>query len=151
MSSKKKIRNAEKKRQSIISALLDVSSMVRGSYALVHTKCGRRNCWCSQEKEGHPHSRITWSEQGQSVTRKVPSEDIDWIQEVTSNYKDFRRLRRELLQLENQIRRLLDAYESEVVRKTRKGRAYLQVKTRNCRKGVRRAAKRNTRRKSGKR
>jgi hypothetical protein len=151
MSSQNKIKNAEKNRQSIISALLDVSSMLRGSYALVHTKCGRGNCWCNQEKEGHPHSRITWSEQGQGVTRKVPSEDIDWIQEVTSNYKDFRRLRRELLHLEDQIRRLLDAYESEVVRKTRKGRAYLQVKPKNCRKGVRRTAKKKKRKKSGKR
>jgi hypothetical protein len=151
MSSKKKIRNAEKRRQRTISTLLDASSILRGSYALVHTKCGRENCWCNQEKAGHPHSRITWSEQGQGVTRKVPSEDRDWIQEVTSNYKEFRRLRRELLQLEDQIRTLLDVYESELVSKTRKGRSYLQVKPKNCRKGVRRTAKRKKRRKSGKR
>jgi hypothetical protein len=151
MSSKKKIRNAEKRRQSIISVLLDASSILRGSYALVHTKCGRSNCWCNQEKKGHPHSRITWSEEGQGVTRKVPSKDIDWIQEVTGNYKDFRRLRRELLQLEDQIKRLLDVYESELVMKTRKGRTYLQLKPRNCREGARSSTKRKKRRKPHKR
>jgi hypothetical protein len=151
MSSKKRIKNAEKKRQSIISTLLDASSMLRGSYALVHTKCGRDNCWCNQEEKGHPHSRITWSEQGQGVTRKVPSEDIAWIQEVTSNYKEFRRLRRELLQLEDQIKMLFDAFEDDLIRKTRKGKSYLEVKPKNCRRGARRTAKKKKGRKSGKR
>ncbi len=151
MSNKKMIINAEKKRQNIMSKLLDASRLLRGSYALVHTKCGRDNCWCKGAKSGHPHSRITWSEEGQGVTRKVPSEDQAWIQEVTGNYKDFRRLRREMTELEKQIKTSLDGFENDLVKKTRKGKSYLEVKPENCRPKVGHVTKTKNRGKGNKR
>lgn len=128
MSTKKAIKILEKKRQVLLTSLLGVSRILRGSYVTVSTKCGRDNCWCNREKGGHAHSRISWSEKGQTFTRKVPKEDVVWIREVTKNYKEVRRMRRKLVELEIQSKRLLDALEVEWIEKTRKGKSYLEPK-----------------------
>ena len=133
MSSKKyrkKLLRAEEQRRLIVSKLLDVDMMLRGSYALIYTKCGKDNCRC-KDKAGHPHSRITWSEQGQGVTRKVPREYIDWIQEATNNYRQFRSLRKNLVSLEAETKRLLDAHEKELIERTRSGKSFLEIDTQN--------------------
>ena len=127
---RKKLLRTEDERSLIISKLMDVDVMLRGSYALIYTKCGKDNCRC-KDKAGHPHSRITWSEQGQGVTRKVPREYIDWIKEVTNNYRQFRLLRKKLVSLEAETKRLLDAYEKELIKSTRSGKCFLEIDTQN--------------------
>ncbi len=100
--------------------------MLRGSYALVYTKCGKDNCWCKQNM-GHSHSRITWSEKAQAVTRKVPSEYIPWVREATDNYRQFRSLRRKSVSLHNETKNLLDTLENELIEKTRLGKNFLMI------------------------
>jgi hypothetical protein len=94
---------------------------------MVSTKCGKLNCWCI-DGEGHQHARITWLEQGKRNTRAVPEEDDKWLTTMTKAYRDFRHLRQALATLETEIKNDLALLEQEVVKNTRKGRAYLETK-----------------------
>ncbi len=42
-------------------------------------------------KAGHLFRRITWSENGRSNTKVIPEEDINWIKELTENYREFQK------------------------------------------------------------
>lgn len=126
-STRKKIQRLEHHRARVVSELLKVRVMLRGSFTVVHTKCGKPNCWCMDQKKGHPHARLTWSEQGRPVTRKVPRDNISWIRDVTDAYRRFRLLRRQLNRLEVEIKQLLDEIEKTVTKETRKGKDFLTV------------------------
>lgn len=95
----------------LLDQLLQVQPLLRGSFAQVHTRCGKANCWCARKTKGHPHLRLIWSENGQLTTRKVPPQAADRVQQLTDNYRQFRLLRRKLVELQAQMRDLLDQYE----------------------------------------
>jgi hypothetical protein len=118
------IRALEEKRANILAELLNIRTMIRGAYARVMTKCGRKNCRC-YEGEGHPHSRITWRENGSGFTRKVPSEEISWVQEMTEKHRQFRELRKELTKLESDVDNQLDSLADELVQQTREKKDFL--------------------------
>lgn len=143
---RKKIGQLEKSRRHILSTLLKEIAMLRGSYALVYTKCGRENCHC-RNGPGHSHPRITWREKGQGVTRKIPPDQIQWIQRVTEQYRKFRSMRRELPQIDAECKKLLDEYEDYLVEWTREGKAYLEVQKQNRNRKSQRTTKRRVSRK----
>ena len=143
-----KFRALEHQRTRILSDLLRMRAILRGSYARVLTKCGRDNCWC-KEGEGHPHSRITWKEKGKDFTRKVPADQIAWVQKMTENYRTFRSLRRTLLQLEAESKKCLDEIENHLVRTTRSGKNFLDTNEGNRKGETPKAPKKKTRRKCG--
>ena len=120
----------EQQRSQALSDLLDIRVMMRGSYGVVYTKCGKENCRCKKDK-GHPHPRISWTENGIGVTRKVPQENIPWVQQVTESYRRFRKLRRRLVELESQIKELLDARQNRVIETTRNRKAFMTPKPQN--------------------
>lgn len=122
----KKIKIKEKHFQEVLSKLFELKSMVWGSFCLIHVKCGNKYCQCKDGKL-HPHRRMSWREGGRGLSRAVPKEDYSWIEEMTENYREFKKLRRELRSLEEEIDVLLDAYEEIVVKKTRKGKPYLEI------------------------
>ena len=127
MSIKKLIKSKELRRERIIFKLLNVTEMIRGSYSVVSTKCGKPTCWCL-DGDGHQHARITWTERGKGNTRAVPNDDDKWLTKMTKVYRDFRQLKQELLTLEAEIKNDLTLLEQEIINKTRKGRAYLEPK-----------------------
>lgn len=141
---RKKLLSAERERSCILSELLNVRIMLRGSYALVYTKCGKDTCWCKQGN-GHPHPRITWSEKRQGITRKVPRDQIAWVRQVTDNYRQFRSLRRKLISLEVESKKLLDDLENSLIERTRRGRSFLETNVRNRRKNSRLVPKKTSR------
>jgi len=122
----KKIQSLENKRQKVISELSKIKRMVWGSFCLIHVKCGRKECKCNRG-ELHPHQRMSWRENGKGISRAVPKEEYEWIDEMTGNYRKFRELRRELNQIDEEIKTILDSYEETVVKKTRKGKSYLEI------------------------
>ncbi len=122
----KKIQQKEKKRQQLMSELLDLKQMVWGSFCQIHVKCGKKHCRC-QKGELHPHRRMSWREKGRGFSRAVPKEDFEWIEKMTENYRTFRNLRKEIAKLEKEIKELLNDYEKELVNQTRKGKLYLDV------------------------
>ena len=90
----------------------------------VYCKCGKQNCWC-YKKGGHLFRRITWSENGQSKTKAIPEEDINWIKKITGNYREFQKKRKQIKELEGGLRKLLSEYAKAAIEKSRQLRDYL--------------------------
>lgn len=127
MSTLEKIKELEKQRTRILKQLLSIGAMLPGSYKEVYCKCGKSNCWC-RLKGGHLFRRITWSEDGRSKTRAIPEEDISWIKELTGNYKNFQRKKRQIKEMESVLKELLGEHAAEVIKKSRLTRDYLYKK-----------------------
>lgn len=124
MSNFYRIKEIEKDRRYIIEQILAARMMFPGAYKEVYCKCGKQNCWCSK-KRGHLFRRITWSENGRSKTKAIPEEDVEWIKELTGNYREFQKKRRQLKELEDTLRKLLGEHSKAVIKKSRQLRDYL--------------------------
>jgi len=117
---REKLRNLASDYGRLLRQILRHEQMLRGSYHQVYTRCGKDNCWCAQAKKGHPHTRLTWTEEGLMMTRKVGTSERKAVLKLTDAYKRFGEQRRELTALHQQIQDRLDAYEKKVIRRTRK-------------------------------
>ena len=111
----------------LLRQLLRLRSIMRGSFHQVSTRCGKSNCWCAKAAQGHVHARVTWSEEGTFITRKVPATEIKHVQKLTKNYRGFRRQRRQLVALESRIQDRLDQYEKALIREVRKPLSFLAL------------------------
>jgi len=125
----------EERRSGILSELLSIRTMLRGSYGFVHTKCGKDNYRC-EEGKGHGHARLSWSEKGRSMIRKVPHDQIAWVQEVTDRYE-----------LAAETEHLLEAHQEALIERTRSQKFCLTSKEQNRRKNSPEVPKKQTRRK----
>ena len=124
MSTPERIKHLQRRRYQLLREMLAFHLMIPGAFKEVYRKCGKQNCWCL-DQPGHLLRRITWSEQGLSRSKAIPEQDVAWIERATSNYREYRSKRREILELEKNLKSLLDAHEKEVVRKSRLLRDYL--------------------------
>ena len=123
---KNKIRKLEREREKILEKLLSVNEMARGSFAVVSTKCGNAKCRCNHG-ELHTHSRVSWGEFGKNYTRKVPKEEIPWIKMMTERYREFKKLRKKISNIEIQYKELLNELENEIVDRTREPKGYMKI------------------------
>jgi len=124
MSSLDRIKELEKQRSRILKQILAFRSMLPGAYKEVYCKCGKPNCWC-YKNGGHLFRRITWSENGQSKTKAIPEDDISWIKELTDNYREFQKKRRQIKELEALLKELIGEHAKTVIKKSRQQRDYL--------------------------
>ena len=122
----KKIQKKEIQRQEIISQILEKKKMVMGSFCQIFVRCGKKNCHCINNK-GHPQWRMSLKEDGKAFSRAVPSLEHGWIQEMTNNYSEYRKLRKELNKLNKEIEDLLDVIKDDCLEQTKKGKAYLDL------------------------
>jgi len=60
-------------------------------------------------------------------TRKVPAEQVDRIQELTGQYRRFRKQRRALVRAQKQLLETIAQLESSVNQQTRKPLSYLSL------------------------
>ena len=111
--------------QHLLGKLLRGRPHLRGSFHQVYTRCGKPNCWCAKADKGHPHLRLTWSDAGNFVTRKVPAAEKDQVTKLTDNYRQFREQRRRLTALAFQIDECLDQYEKALTEEVRKPLVFL--------------------------
>ena len=111
----------------LLRQLLRLRSIMRGSFHQVSTRCGKSNCWCATARLGHAHARVTWSQEGTFITRKVPAAEIKHVLKLTKNYRSFRRQRRQLAALESRIQDRLDQYEKALIREVRKPLSFLAL------------------------
>ena len=111
--------------EQLLGKLLQGRPHLRGSFHQVYTRCGKPNCWCAKAVKGHPHLRLSWSEAGNFVTRKVPAADKDQVAGLTNNYRQFREQRQRLTSLASQIQECLNQYEKALTQEVRKPLAFL--------------------------
>ena len=124
MSTFKKLKKIEKQRSLLLSDLQLIGHMIRGTYVETHRKCGKATCWCAKESKGHPSYQISWTKDAKSRSKAIPSEDILWIKEMTSNYRKWRTTRANIRKLEDELRVLIDKLENDIIKKTEKLRKY---------------------------
>ena len=117
---RKKLLRLMRRRDKTLEALLQTAPILRGSLSRIHTRCGKPNCWCAESSEGHAHTRMTWSQSGTLITRKVPPDQIHHIAQLTDNYRKFRLLRRTLFALDAEIRDLLRFFETALTDQARR-------------------------------
>ena len=104
----------------LLRQILRHEQMLRGSFHQIYTRCGKGNCWCAKAKKGHPHTRLTWSQKGVMITRKVGASEQTAVHKLTNAYKQFSEQRRELAALNQQIQDRLDDYEKALISQTQK-------------------------------
>jgi hypothetical protein len=114
-------------RQGLLKELLRQRRILRGSFHEVHTRCGKPNCWCASAPKGHVHARLTWSEAGTFITRKVPASEREQIVELTDNYRQFREQRRQIVALDIAIQNYLDQYETTLITEIRQPLSFLAL------------------------
>jgi hypothetical protein len=118
--SKRKLLALLSRHSQLLRQILRHQRILRGSFHRVYTRCGKDNCWCAKSKKGHPHARLTWSQEGTMMTRKVGASEQKAVIKLTDTYKRFCEQRRELTALELQIQNQLDDYEKALINETRK-------------------------------
>lgn len=121
----------------LFKQLLRPQSILRGSFHQVYTRCGKGNCWCAKARKAHPHARLTWSEEGTIVTRKVPAEESKRVIKLTENYRQFRQQRRQLTALELKTQDRLDRYEKALIHEVRQPLSFLAIPSRMSGKNTR--------------
>jgi len=122
---KKDLLNLLSDYQHLLGELLRGRPHLRGSFHQVYTRCGKANCWCAKADKGHPHVRLSWSEAGNFVTRKVPAAEKDQVAKLTGNYRQFREQRRRLTALVSETEQCLDQYEKALTEEVRRPLAFL--------------------------
>lgn len=119
-SAKKKLLRLLSDHRRLLKQILRSQRLLRGSFHEVYTRCGKPNCWCAKARKGHAHARLTWSEEGTMITRKVGMANRKTVVKLTGNYRKFIEQRRQLTALESQIQEHLDQYEKALIGETRK-------------------------------
>jgi|WetSurSiteA1Bulk_404760.scaffolds.fasta_scaffold205541_1 hypothetical protein len=104
----------------LFKQILRHRAFLRGSFHQVYTHCGKANCWCAKANKGHAHARLTWSEQGTMMTRKVGAAERPAVTKLTARYKQFCEQRRQLTDLEAQIQNHLDEHAAALIRQGQK-------------------------------
>ena len=130
----------------VLKQLLGNQRILRGSFHQIYTRCGKTNCWCAKARKGHSHLRLSWSEEGTIITRKVPVGESKLVIKLTQNYRHFREQRRQLAALELKIQDRLDQYEKALVQQVRKPLSFLAIPPRMSGKNTPTLQTRQTRR-----
>lgn len=112
----------------LLKQLLGEPLILRGSFHQVHTRCGKATCWCATSTQGHAHVRLTWSEAGKLLTRKVPDAEAQTVRQLTKNFRIFKKQRRRLARLGNQIENHLNQYEKARIQEVRKPLTFLAIR-----------------------
>ena len=86
--------------------ILPLRQLVKGSVYDLHTRCGKPSCHCASDQGPlHTSTVISWSEQGKTRLRTLPSGERSRLRQLTENYRRFRNARAALVKLH---RRMLD-------------------------------------------
>jgi hypothetical protein len=109
----------------LLKELLRPQRILRGSFHQVYTRCGKANCWCAKARRGHAHTRLTWSEGGTFITRKVPAAEREHVAHLTNSYRQFREQRGQLSTLQMKIQDGLDQYEKALIQAVRGALSFL--------------------------
>ena len=122
---KSHLRNLEQKRQEILKAMLRLTPIIPGSYREVYRKCGKPNCWCQDGEGGHPLKRITWTENGGSHSKAITEQDMQWVIPATENFRLFKKLYKELQDIQKDIDGIVVKILRDIIRQTRREKKWM--------------------------
>ncbi|MBW1894588.1 MAG: hypothetical protein JRI91_12960 [Deltaproteobacteria bacterium] len=125
---KKSIRELDKQIEKLTDKLLLFDQLARGSVATIKTKCGVKVCRRCLSGKMHPHTRISWTENGKGYTRKIPEDEIEWFKSTSQKYREFKVIRRDLKKLELKKKKMVDSLENLLLIETRKLKPFLWTK-----------------------
>lgn len=102
----KKVKNLEIKRDALYKKLEVLGDFRPGSVSSTYRKCGKKNCACAQP--GHPgHGpQYQWSfkVQGKTASRVLHiGPELQKYLEETDRYREFKRLSKELIKINEQL------------------------------------------------
>lgn len=129
---RKKLRALQRQQDKVLGELLEVRPLLKGTVNKIYTRCGKPNCWCAAGPGGHAHIRISWNQNSKTVTRKIPADKLSRVRNLTDNYRHFRSLRRQLSELNKQIKQALDCYQTALIEDSRAGMPFLGFNTKNA-------------------
>ena len=112
----KTLESLEKKRKELYRKLEAIGDFRRGTISVNYRRCGRKNCVCA--KSGHPgHGpQYLWSTtiQGKSYAKNLKlGPELQKYMEEIANYRNFLRLCKEIVQLNERICQLRPVPEVE--------------------------------------
>lgn len=85
-------------------------------------KCGKSTCKCMTSDYRHESDCLSFTENGSSRTRSVQEEAIDELRTIASDYKELRKIRKQLVLQHNM---LLKSFDAEVNSRLKRGRKRL--------------------------
>ncbi len=100
------LRHLETRREKLIAELAQIGEMRPGSLVERFRKCGKPNCHCAEPGAlGHgPSWSLTREVKGKTVTKIIPSgPPLERTKAQVAEYRRFRRLSRQLVELSERI------------------------------------------------
>jgi hypothetical protein len=105
------LRQSQQELQTLLEAFLGRESLLPGSVYILRRKCGKKNCRCAR---GELHESTVLSYRGQGRTQNVspPPEQIPTLRKLTGDYRHCRQARAQLVRLQQQMLKVVDALEA---------------------------------------
>jgi hypothetical protein len=100
------LQHLEAKSSDLRAALARIGDMRPGSLSETYGKCGKPTCHCAQSgSPGHgPSWLLTRTVDGKTVAQRIPSGPaVEQSKQQVAEYKRFRELARELIEISDQI------------------------------------------------
>jgi hypothetical protein len=105
----------EARRTDLLRALNDLKDMRPGSIVGAVFRCGKPACHCARPNDpGHgPIMRLTYKRRGKTVTEALPTAAaVRKAEQETAEFRNYRQLGRELVEVSEQICRLRPVEET---------------------------------------
>lgn len=114
-----RIQELEARREQLRSQLLSLREMRRGSLVERYRRCGKSNCHCARQgAPGHgPSFSLTHAEGGKTVTRVIPATAVQETRQQLSEYRRFRQLARDFLEVNERLCEVRLKHPTEKVEK----------------------------------
>jgi len=105
MSRPTSLETLQKRRNELLSELASIGDLRPGSLVERYRKCGKPNCHCASESGGGhgPSWSLTRQVAGKTVTRVIPVDALDEVREQIAEYRRFRDLGAELIEVSAQL------------------------------------------------
>lgn len=119
------------RRSALLAAIANLGDFRPGSLVEHHTRCGKPGCHCAQPgDEGHgPVWSLTRKEGSRTISWRVPPDALPLVQAQGTEYKRFRTLEKELIEVSEQISDArVETESSASARMAKKGALLRQLK-----------------------
>lgn len=102
---KQAVEGLQKQRDELKARLGEISDMRPGSLVERYRRCGKTACHCARpDSRGHgPSWSLTRAVEGKTVTRIVPAGAVEETREHLVEYRKFRGLARELVEVSERL------------------------------------------------